>query len=278
MTNESHFANEHPESAAGPTAEPADTHEGSAAAESSASSAAAPSTGSTTTQPPAPLKAIERRILGVLMEKARTTPDAYPLSLNGLVTGCNQKSNRHPLMNLSMEVVEDAITEMRKKQLVAEVHGGGRVPKYRHYGYDYMGVKGVEAGVMTELLLRGEQTAGEIRTRASRFEPISDLTTMQQILDRLIERGLVTALTPPGRGQLFSHNLYEPQEMEKLRQSLDGLSSDTTRGSGGVADSSGSSRSAPASQELEALREEVRQLRSALEQLTSRVESMENSN
>jgi uncharacterized protein YceH (UPF0502 family) len=251
--------------------------------ETSAVETAPVSTGGTTPAvpaTPAPLKAVERRILGVLMEKARTTPDAYPLSLNGLVTGCNQKSNRHPLLNLSTEAVEDAVTAMRQKQLIAEVHGGGRVPKYRHYGYDYMAVKGVEAGVMTELLLRGEQTAGELRTRASRFDPIADLSTMQQILERLMERGLVVALTPPGRGQLFSHNLYEPAELEKLKESLAGMNVDSPYGddspsSSPAATKAGTTKAGSIAQELEELRDEVNQLRVAVTELTSRLAMLE---
>ncbi len=229
----------------------------------------------------APLKAIHRRILGVLMEKARTTPDVYPLSLNGLVTGCNQKSNRAPLMNLSEQQIEDAIADMRQKQLVAEVHGGGRVPKFRHYGYDYMGVKGVEAAVMTELLLRGEQTVGELRTRASRFDPIADLAAMNQILESLMQRGLVVYLTPPGRGQLISHNLYEPHELEQLKASLSGYTGDEPAGhSSSGSTSSGSSAGARSSSssaaiEIEQLRSEVRELRSMVEQLSERLSVLE---
>lgn len=221
---------------------------------------------------PAPLSAIQRRILGVLMEKARTTPDVYPLSLNALTTGCNQKSNRAPLMNLTDEQVEDAITDMRQNQLVAEIHGGGRVAKYRHYGYDYMGVKGVEAAVMTELLLRGEQTLGELRTRASRFDAIADLNAMNQIIDNLQQRGLVIALTPPGRGQLFSHNLYEPQELESLRASLSGYTGDEA--SSATSSSPARASSASAS-EIEQLRGEVRELRELVAQLDARLKKIE---
>ncbi len=205
------------------------------------------------------------------MEKARTTPEAYPLSLNGLVTGCNQKSNRHPLMTLTIEQTEDALIEMRKRQLVAEVHMGGRVAKFRHLGYDYMGVKGVEAGVMTELLLRGEQTAGELRTRAGRFEPIADLNAMQQILDQLISRGLVLALTPPGRGQLFSHNLYQANELESLKASLESRSADSHE-----ADSPSHQSNLPTrSSDFQKLQDEVSDLRVAVEQLTARIENLE---
>lgn len=229
-------------------------------------------TSNTTSAPPAPLKPIYRRILGVLMEKARTTPDTYPLSLNALVTGCNQKSNRAPLMNLTDSQVQEAITQMRQKQLVAEVHSGGRVPKYRHYGYDYMGVKGVEAGVMAELLLRGEQSAGELRTRASRFDTIADINTMQQIIDNLIQRGLMIALTPVGRGQLFSHNLYEPHELEALKNSLSGYTGEeSSPGSSGVTRGSSTVSSA----QIEQLQNELNELKLVVQQLQDRVTTLE---
>lgn len=225
------------------------------------------------TKQPNPLSARQRRILGVLMEKARSTPDVYPLSLNALTTGCNQKSNRAPLMNLTDEQVEDEIRDMRQKQLVAEVHGGGRVAKFRHFGYDYMGVKGVDAAVMTELLLRGEQTVGELRTRASRFDPIADLNAMNQILENLMQRGLVIALTPPGRGQLVSHNLYEPHELESLKASLSGYTGDEDSiGSPSAPTRSATSTSA---QEIEQLRTEVRDLRELVAQLDARLKRIE---
>ncbi len=222
--------------------------------------------------PPKPLTARQRRILGVLIEKARTTPDAYPLSLNGLVTGANQKSNRHPLMNLTPEQVEDELFKMRELGVVAEVHGGGRVPKYRHYGYDYLGIKGVEAAVMTELLLRGEQTAGELRSRASRFEPIADLATLDGILQNLIHRGLVVALTPPGRGQLFTHNLYLPEELQALRaQAKLAASSDA----GDSPRSSPSSSGGRESADTQALRDELTQVRQELDTLRGQVQELQ---
>ena len=224
---------------------------------------------------PQPLTARQRRILGTLMEKARSTPDAYPLSLNGLVTGCNQKSNRHPLMNLTAEQVEDELARMREVGIVAEVHGSGRVPKYRHYGYDYLGVKGDQAAVMIELLLRGEQTIGELRTRASRFAPIADLATLQGMLAELIEHGLVVALTPAGRGQLVTHNLYQPSELDEIRSRAASMASD-----GGGDARSGDTPASPrtsASQEMRdevaALREEVADLRILVQQLADRLES-----
>ena len=110
-----------------------------------------------------PVKAIDRRVLGVLVEKAKTTPDAYPLSLNALVTGCNQKSNRHPLTQYEPEDVEASLERLRMLGAVAAVQGGGRVGKFRHYMYEWLGVDKVELSIMTELLLRGAQTEGDLR-------------------------------------------------------------------------------------------------------------------
>lgn len=162
----------------------------------------------------------QRRLLGVLMEKAKTTPDVYPLSIASLVAGANQKSNRYPLMNLTPEQVEDELSALRRLGAAAEVQGSGRVPRYRHYGHAWLGVKGAEAAVMIELLLRGQQTAGDLRTRASRFEPIADLSALQTVLDSLMERNLVIALTPPGRGQLLTHNLYTVDELRALKSKI----------------------------------------------------------
>jgi uncharacterized protein YceH (UPF0502 family) len=156
-------------------------------------------------------------VAGVLVEKAKTTPDAYPMSLNAIVTGCNQKSNRDPVMNVQPEQVETALEQLREMGAVAEVHSSGRVPKFRHYMYEWLGVNALEMAVMTELLLRGPQTVGELRGRASRMEPIASLGELKPILDGLIARGLVIALTPEGRGQMVTHALYLANEMERMR-------------------------------------------------------------
>ncbi|HVA49822.1 MAG TPA: DUF480 domain-containing protein [Pirellulales bacterium] len=167
-----------------------------------------------------PLAAIDRRVLGVLAEKAKTTPDVYPMSVNAICTGANQKNNRHPLTNLQPGDVEASLERLRAVGAVAEVQGGGRVLKYRHYLYDWLGVDKVELAVMTELLLRGAQTVGELRGRAARMEPIADLAALKPLLDSLKAKGLVIALSPEGRGQVVSHALYQPQEMEKVRREV----------------------------------------------------------
>jgi uncharacterized protein YceH (UPF0502 family) len=165
-----------------------------------------------------PLEAIERRVLGVLVEKAKTTPEAYPLSTNALRTGCNQKNNRAPVMQLEDSQVEEACESLRKDGAVLQVQGTSRVDRYRHLAYEWLGVEKVELAVMAELLLRGTQTVGELRGRAARMEPIKDVGELQPILDGLEKKGLIQYLTPPGRGCIVTHTLYLDREMEKVRR------------------------------------------------------------
>jgi hypothetical protein len=164
-----------------------------------------------------PLERIERRVAGVLVEKAKTTPDNYPLSTNGLVNGCNQKNNRYPQMVLNEEQVTDALDSLRKSGAVALIQGDGRVEKYRHLLYDWLGVDKFEMAVMAELLLRGAQTLGELRGRAARMEPIKGIAELGPIVESLRAKGLLIFLTSPGRGGVVTHNLYQPQELAKVR-------------------------------------------------------------
>lgn len=176
-----------------------------------------------------PLSSVQRRVVGVLVEKAKTTPEAYPLSLNAITNACNQKNNRDPLMSLEADEVEVALDELREIKAVGEVVGG-RVAKYRHYLYDWLGVDKVELAVMAELLLRGPQTVGQLRGRAARMEPIADLGALQPILASLEGKGLAVALTPSGRGQIVTHRLLSDQEMDEL-QKRHGSSPAVTAGS-----------------------------------------------
>jgi uncharacterized protein YceH (UPF0502 family) len=167
-----------------------------------------------------PLDSIERRVLGVLIEKGKTTPDQYPLSLNALVTGCNQKSNRDPLMTLDEEQVMRAVAGLRQCGAMAEVFGSGKIPRYRHLAYEWLGVGKEELAILGELLLRGEQTEGDLRGRASRMDPIPDLDVLRGLLDGLAARGLVVWLSPPGRGRMLTHGLLPAEKLEKVRAGL----------------------------------------------------------
>jgi len=167
-----------------------------------------------------PLDAVERRVLGTLIEKGKTTPDQYPLSLNALVTGCNQRSNRDPVMTLDEEQVARAIQSLKASGAMAEVFGSGKIPRYRHLAYEWLGVGKEELAIVGELLLRGEQSEGDLRGRASRMDPIADLDTLRGLLDGLATRGLVVWLSPPGRGRMLTHGLLPPEKLEKVRAQL----------------------------------------------------------
>ncbi|MBX3411373.1 MAG: YceH family protein [Pirellulales bacterium] len=169
-----------------------------------------------------PISSIERRVAGVLVEKAKTTPEQYPLSLNALKVGCNQKNNRDPVLELEQEAVEAAVDKLRELGAAVVVQGGGRVSKYRHCLYEWFGVDKVELAVMTELLLRGPQTEGELRGRAARMEPIADLAALRPVLASLKTKGLVVPLTPEGRGHVVTHALYPPREWERIQAKFAG--------------------------------------------------------
>jgi uncharacterized protein len=166
-----------------------------------------------------PLSPRERRVLGVLAEKAKTTPEYYPLTIAAIVSGCNQKSNRDPITNYDADDVEDTLHSLRKKGAAILVEAGGRVPRWKHTLYDWLKVSKVELAVIAELLLRGPQTEGELRARASRMEPLSDLPALQAQLDALAPRGLIVYLSPPGqkRGVMLTHGLHPADELEKIK-------------------------------------------------------------
>ncbi len=162
-----------------------------------------------------PLSVIERRILGVLVEKQKTT-DTYPLTLNAIVTGCNQKSSRDPILELDDEQVETVLGELQKTGLVTRLIGG-RVDKWKHNLYDAWKVSSVEIAILAELLLRGPQTEGELRSRASRMEDIADLDALRQFLAPLRDRKLVVYLTPENRrGSALTHGFHEANELQRL--------------------------------------------------------------
>jgi uncharacterized protein YceH (UPF0502 family) len=148
------------------------------------------------------LNDIEVRVLGSLIEKELTTPEYYPLSLNSLTNACNQKSNREPAMSLTEEDVVRALDLLRFKQLVVLSADGGRVPKYRHLLAEKSGLMPAEQAIICELLVRGPQTVGELRTRGERMYPFGDLAAVEEVLNELMEREepFVTLLPrQPGR-------------------------------------------------------------------------------
>src|SRR5262245_9892623 len=131
----------------------------------------------------------ESRVLGVLIEKDRTTPEQYPLSLNAVVNGANQKNNRDPVLNMADNEAFEALESLRTKGLVIRAElAGGRVDKYRHNTGDVLRIRAGEVAIMAELLLRGPQTLGELRGRATRMHPMESLDVVKDLLRMLMER------------------------------------------------------------------------------------------
>ncbi len=127
-------------------------------------------------------------MLGCLIEKEITTPEYYPLSLNALVHACNQKSNRDPLMNLDEGVVRGALRALGEQALARSASGDSRVAKYEHRLADTFNFTRPETAILCELLLRGPQTPGELRSRAERMHPFEDLSVVHSTLTHLMER------------------------------------------------------------------------------------------
>lgn len=162
------------------------------------------------------LNDVEVRVLGCLVEKELTTPEYYPLSLNALTNACNQKSNREPVLTLEEADVVRALDSLRFKQLALQSAEGGRVPKYRHALVEKLRFPPAELAVLAELLLRGPQTVGELRTRAERMHSFPDLTAVEGVLEELLARTppLVTKLPrQPGRKESRYAHLFagEPE-------------------------------------------------------------------
>ncbi|MDX2166502.1 MAG: DUF480 domain-containing protein [Deltaproteobacteria bacterium] len=146
------------------------------------------------------LQPLEARLLGVLVEKALTTPEGYPLSLNAAVLGANQKSNRDPVLALSDDEVSDALDGLIDKQLVRKVFpGASRVDKYAHTGTSTLKVEISQLALLAELLMRGPQSLAELRARTARMVPIDTAERLHELLDPLEARGMV-ARVPAGHG------------------------------------------------------------------------------
>lgn len=218
------------------------------------------------------LNQIERRLLGVLVEKAKTTPDAYPLSLNSLTTGSNQKSARDPVMNVTEDDVFDTLSALQGKGLITRIQGG-RVERYRHNLYDVWDVNKVELAVLAELLLRGPQTEGELRGRASRMEPIADLEALRSALKPLAERKLVVFLGAEGRrGTLITHGFHDEKELDVLR--LRQRSEEMTAASEAPARPARAETSAASADGLAEVRADLAALQQRVAELTDEVQRL----
>jgi uncharacterized protein YceH (UPF0502 family) len=141
------------------------------------------------------LSAPEIRVLGCLLEKQRTTPDAYPLSLNALRLACNQATNRDPVTEYDEAVIRDALHRLSRRRWARLASGAGsRAPKYRHLLDEALGLAPAELAVLAVLMLRGAQTPGELKQRTERLHRFDDLAAVEATLQQLIGRGHVAQL------------------------------------------------------------------------------------
>jgi uncharacterized protein YceH (UPF0502 family) len=172
------------------------------------------------------LTPIEARVLATLMEKARTVPDSYPLSLNALVLGCNQKSSRDPLMEVSDDEARSAIGSLKLQSLVFEA-SSSRVPRFEHNFQRAAGVSETQAVVMGLLMLRGPQTAAELRTSGDRWYRFTDTAALEAVLLELQQRGdaggqpMVQKLprAPGAREQRWVHLLCGEPDLQSFAAS-----------------------------------------------------------
>jgi len=163
------------------------------------------------------LNDIEARVLGALMEKEITTPEYYPLSLNGLTAACNQKSNRSPVVSFDEETVVRAINSLKEKQLAVQGNSG-RVPKYAHNFTKSYNLIAAEAAILCVLLLRGPQTIGELRGRTERMHRFAGLEAVEESLNSLTELGHVAMLPrQPGRKESrYTHLLAGEPDLSEV--------------------------------------------------------------
>lgn len=202
------------------------------------------------------LDAVEARVLGALVEKEITTPEYYPLSLNALVNACNQKSNRGPEMQLDESAVRSALRTLDEKALARSAAIDSRVAKYEHQLQEAYNFTRPEIAVICELLLRGPQTPGELRSRASRLHAFEDLSVVHSTLQRLMNREppLVTLLArQPGTKEARYAQLLTGEPAELVPQSAPSV--------GAINSSGDCNRTARLEEEVASLKQEIADLR-----------------
>jgi uncharacterized protein YceH (UPF0502 family) len=245
---------------------------------------------------PLPLNRTQRRILGVLIEKAICTPENYPLTANSLVAGCNQKSNRDPVLNLPPDAVDEALLSLKDLGLVIRVlPASGRTDRWKHAVKEFWGLERTQRAILAELLLRGPQTEGELRTRTSRMVDVPTLEDLRTQLEQMADRGFVRRVSSEERrrGVVWTHLVCSEEELQRMlekipaedepepvasaarsepRQSGGGSAASQSVSSGGAGDSG--KRLEDVEQRMEQMHNELQELRVRLQELTSMHETL----
>jgi len=219
------------------------------------------------------LDEFERRVLGVLIEKSLTQPENYPMSLNALIAGCNQKSNRDPVLDFDEDVVSSTFRDLRERKLVTHVlpATGSRVERFKHDLYAALGWETREQAILAELMLRGPQTPGELRGRCSRMIPFADVAAVMIVLELLAgyEEPLARALPrEPGRSAIrYAHCLYPDDEKPPSETSAAAPPIRATRPTAAAIESHNDG--------LAVMRGEIAELRETMQDLSRRVDQLE---
>src|SRR3954452_13428085 len=161
------------------------------------------------------LDPIEIRVVGCLIEKQRTTPDQYPLSLNALRNACNQTTNRDPVVHYDEEMIRAAMHRLGRRRFTRLASGhSSRAAKYRHLLDETLGIDAAEQAVLAVLFLRGDQTPGELKQRTERMQPFAGIAELHDVLTGLIDRGMVAELVrrPGQKEERYRHRLSEDAE------------------------------------------------------------------
>ncbi len=220
---------------------------------------------------PIELSPIEARVLAVLVEKMHTVPDIYPLSINALLAGCNQKTSRDPVMEVSTADVQEALESLRRRSLVIE-SSGGRVMRYAENAKRGLGLPGETVALMATLMLRGAQTAAELRANCERLHRFSDVSAVEAYLDELAVRqpqafAVKLARQPGSRESRWMHLLCGAPSAAML---VGGVDSDAPAVSDRVASASPRDAGLPSpdwQREFETLRARVDQLEAQIARL-----------
>jgi len=208
------------------------------------------------------LSLLEARVLGVLVEKQHTVPDTYPLTLNALVAGCNQKTSRDPVIEAAEAEVQGALDHLKSRSLVVE-SSGGRVMRYAHNAGKGLGLPPQSVALLAVLFLRGPQTAGELRISSDRLHRFGDILAVEGFLRELAEHGFVRELprSPGARETRWAHLLSgEPAAPAAVHSAPDGARDAVAAGETAAL----RARVDQLERELGALREAVEQLRAQL--------------
>jgi uncharacterized protein YceH (UPF0502 family) len=222
------------------------------------------------------LTAPEIRVLGCLLEKQRTTPEAYPLSLNALRLACNQSTNREPVVEYDEATIRDALHRLSRRRWARLASGqGSRAPKYRHLLDEALPLPADETALLCVLMLRGAQTPGELKQRTERLYPLGDLDAVHAALERLIDRELVVRLDrrPGQKEERYTHQLGEDADEPDVSPRADPTPS-PARPTPTLTPPAAEPRVVELERDVAALRAEVADLRSAVDAVRAALDAL----